>query len=120
MSASKTTLVAVLVLLLTFAAGICVGVFGAHLMILHGGRGPAFPPPMAMVNRLDRRLDLTPAQRTQVERIIRKRHARIRELWVDVNPRVRQEIAAANDEITRILTPEQRKKFEEMKLRLHH
>lgn len=118
MSASKTTVVAVLVLLVTFAAGICVGVFGAHLAILHGGRGPAFPPAIAMVNRLDRRLDLTPAQRTQVEQIIRRHHASISAIWSGLHPQVRKELAEANDEISRILTPEQRRKFEAMKLHL--
>lgn len=118
MSASKTTVVAVLVLLLTFTAGIAVGVFGAHMAILHGGPGPAFPPPVAMVNRLDRRLDLTPAQRTQVEQIIRRHHASIHAIWSSLNPHVRKELAEANDEISRILTPEQRRKFTAMKLHL--
>lgn len=118
MSATKTTIVAVLVVVLTFTAGVMVGVFASHMMILRGGHGAAFFPTKAMVNRLDRRLDLTDAQRAQVEEIIRRRHARIDGLWGDLRPRVRAEVEQANAEISRILTPEQRAKFDRLKFHL--
>ena len=115
MSATKTTIVAVLVVLLTFTAGVMVGVFASHMMILRGGHGAGFFPTKAMVHRLDRRLDLTDAQRAQVEQIIRRHHARIDGMWDDVHPRIRTEIDQANAEISRILTPKQRVKFERLK-----
>jgi len=114
-SATKTTIVAVLVVLLTFTAGVAVGVFTSHMVILHGGHGAPRFPTTAMVNRLDRRLDLTDAQRAQVEQIIRRRHARIDGMWDDLRPRMRAEIDQTNAEISRILTPEQRVKFERLK-----
>jgi Spy/CpxP family protein refolding chaperone len=114
-SATKTTTVAILVVLLTFTAGVMVGVLASHLMILHGGHGASLFPTTAMVNRLDRRLDLTDAQRAQVEQIIRRHHARIDGMWDDLRPRMRAEIDQANAEISRILTPEQRAKFERLK-----
>lgn len=106
MSAPKTTLVAILVLAVTFTAGAAVGVFAAHFAHI---RGEHMPPVFPMVNRLDRRLDLTDQQRAQVEQIIRRRHTAIM-------ASVHAEIEQANAEITRILTPEQRKKFERIKL----
>lgn len=118
MSATKTTVVAILVVALTFIAGVMVGVFASHMMILRGGHGAALFPTTAMVNRLDRRLDLTDAQRAQVEQIIRRRHARIDGLWSDLRPRMRAEVDQANAEIARILTPEQRAKFDRLKFHL--
>jgi Spy/CpxP family protein refolding chaperone len=117
-SAAKTTTIAVVVVVLTFAAGVAVGIFTAHLMILRGTHGPMLMPPTAMVHRLDRRLDLTDAQRAQVEQIIRRRHARIESMWREMRPRVREEIEQTNAEISRILTLDQRRRFEKLKLHL--
>jgi Spy/CpxP family protein refolding chaperone len=110
-SAAKTTIVAIFVVVVTFTAGIAVGVFAAHVVHVRGEHMPSVFPTRMMVNRLDRRLDLTDAQRAQVEQIIRRHHGAI-------TARVRTEIEQANAEITRILTPEQRKKFERIKLHL--
>jgi Spy/CpxP family protein refolding chaperone len=117
-SATKTTIVAILVVLLTFTAGVMVGVFASHMMILRGGHGASLFPARAMVHRLDRRLDLTNAQRAQVEQIIRRHHARIDGMWDDLHPRIRTEIDQANADISRILTPEQRAKFEQLKFHI--
>jgi Spy/CpxP family protein refolding chaperone len=117
-SRTKTLLIAVTVLVLTFGAGVGVGVFGAHMAILRGGHG-AERFPNAIVNRLDRRLDLTDAQRAQVAAIVNRRHARVASVWRSVRPQVAAEIAAANEEIARVLTPEQRARFEKMRLRMH-
>jgi Spy/CpxP family protein refolding chaperone len=113
-------MLAVVALLVTFLAGAVVGAAADRILLIHRG-GAAMPPHAAtmMLNRLDRRLDLTDTQRAQVGEILNRRHARMNALWTAVRPRVQQEIAAANDEITRLLTPEQRKKFEELKLRMH-
>lgn len=118
MSRIKTVLIAIAVLVLTFSAGMAAGVFGAHMMILRGGPG-AERFPHALVNRLDRRLDLTDAQRAQVEAIVKRRHQRIDGIWDAARPQVRAEIDGANEEIARVLTPEQRARFEKMRMRLH-
>jgi Spy/CpxP family protein refolding chaperone len=117
-SRSKTIAIAVAVLALTFVAGVGVGIFGSHMAILHGGHG-AERFPNAMVNRLDRRLDLTDAQRAQVAAIIKRRHARIDAIWGAARPQVRAEIDRTNEEIERVLTPEQRAQFKRMRMRLH-
>ena len=99
MSVTKTTVIAVIVVVLTFVAGVAVGVFSSHVMMLRGGHGAPPFPARAMVNRLDRHLDLTDAQRAKVQEIIERRHARIAETWSSVRPRVSEEIARTNAEI---------------------
>ena len=99
-------------------AGVAVGVFSSHVMMLRGGHGAPPFPARAMVNRLDRHLDLTDAQRAKVQEIIERRHARIAETWSSVRPRVSEEIARTNAEIDAVLTPEQRQKFARMKMRM--
>jgi Spy/CpxP family protein refolding chaperone len=117
-SATKTTIVAILVVAVTFTAGVAVGVFATHVVHVRGEHMPPVFPTKMMVNRLDRRLDLTDQQRAQVEQIIRRHHTAITTMWRGLHPRVHSEIEQANAEITRILTPEQRKKFERIKLHI--
>ena len=122
MSATKTTLIAVVVLVLTFGAGVAVGVFADHVMMVRGiGRHGGIPPfaTHMMVNRLGRHLDLTAAQKAQVERILDRHHASMDAAWASLRPRIREELEQANAEISAVLTPKQRAKFEELKLRLH-
>jgi Spy/CpxP family protein refolding chaperone len=116
----KTTLLAVVALLVTFAAGIAVGAFGSHVVRMYHMRH-GVPPHLAemMLHRLDRRLDLTPAQRAEVKAILMRHHRRINDLVTGSRPAIQREIEAANTEITRVLTPAQRKKFEELKIRIH-
>lgn len=121
MSATKTTIAAVLVVAITFGAGIAVGVFVDRALMVRQGR-PDHVPPFAsnmMAQRLARHLDLTPAQRRQVEQILERRHARMNKLWSSVQPDVRREIESTNEEIERVLTPQQRAEFEKLKMRMH-
>lgn len=117
MSATKTTLVAVLVLVLTFTAGFIGGAAVHHLVFAHREQMAPFAM-RAMVNRLDRRLDLTDAQRKQIEEIVHRHHKRISAIWSDAHPRVRAELQAANREIEQVLTPEQRAKYAKMRMHL--
>ncbi len=118
MSATKTTIIAIIVISVTFVAGVAVGVFGAFVMHRRGGdRIPRFAS-HAMVNRLDRKLDLTDEQREKITVIVERHHQRINSMWRQVRPQVEQELKQANAEIESVLTPEQREKFEKMKLRV--
>lgn len=114
MSATKTTLIATLVLVLTFAGGFMAG-FAAHR---HIGRRTPHASARMMARHLDFRLGLTDEQRAKIEAILQRRHQRMAETWDGVRPRVRAEIDAANAEIAAVLTPEQREKFQSMKLHL--
>ncbi|HEX8170137.1 MAG TPA: hypothetical protein VF824_06325 [Thermoanaerobaculia bacterium] len=118
-SATKTALIAGFVLLLTFAAGVIVGGAVEHHLraIRRGGPLGAFPP-HAVAAHLNRRLDLSDAQYKQVEQIIRAHHEQMVTIFGAVRPQIDAEIAQANREISAVLTPEQRAKFEKLKMRL--
>ena len=105
MSRTKTTIVAVLALLLTFAGGLMVGAFAHRAMFMRMHRPAAT---QMMLRHLDRRLDLTDAQHAQIGAILDRHHAQMR-----------GQLAAANSEIERVLTPEQRARFARMRMRLH-
>lgn len=105
MSRTKTTVVAVLVLLLTFAGGFMAGAFAHRAVAVRVLRPQAS---RMMLRHLDLRLDLTDAQHAQIGRILEQRHARLR-----------NELDATNAEIEKVLTPEQRARFARMRMRLH-
>ena len=107
-SSRKTVIIASIVVLVTFVAGLCAGIFVDRVW-MHRMRGP-HPPRFAsrmMVERLDRHLDLTDAQRAKIQQIIEQHHGHIG-----------KEIEAANAEIDLVLTPEQRRKFAKMRMHL--
>jgi periplasmic protein CpxP/Spy len=116
----KTKWIAAIVVVVAFVSGIVVGVAVSHFA--RHGRGPHFPRRAThfMVQRLDHRLDLTDEQEKRVEAIIHRRHQRMESIWSSAHPRIEAEIKAANDEISAILTPEQRVKFEAIKMRMGH
>ena len=116
MSASSTRLLAAVALLVTFVVGAVVGAVTVHFWLLHGG----LPQHSAqfIVRRLDRRLHFSDQQRVQVIAIIDRHHHRIAAIWSGVRPEVHREIEAANVEIDRVLTPEQRVEFEKIRMRL--
>lgn len=115
-TASKTVVIAALALVVTFLAGFVTGI--AAVRILHrGGRVPPIVE-QTLLNRLDRQLDLTDAQRAEIRKIIVRRHERIETMWANVHPEMRAEIERTNEEIERVLTPEQRVKFQSLRLHM--
>jgi Spy/CpxP family protein refolding chaperone len=72
-----------------------------------------------IVKRLDGELHFTDQQRAQVTQIIQARQQRIAAIQAGVRPQIRAQIDQTNAEIEKILTPEQRTKFEEIKMRIH-
>ena len=119
LSNTKTIVIACVIVLVTFVAGMFTGIFVDHLTRRpHGGPRIRRAAAHMMLSRLDRHLDLTDDQEKKIGEILRRRHERITELWEGVRPQVSKEIEATNAEIERLLTPEQRAKFQEMKMRL--
>ena len=106
MSTTKTTAIAAFVIVLTFVAGFIGGAATHHLMASRSSSLPAFAA-RAIVHHLDSRLDLTDAQQRQIEAILASHHEQMRAGLNQVSA-----------EIARVLTPEQRVKFEKMRLRL--
>lgn len=119
----------ILAALLIFTAG---GVAGGLTVHLTGGtfhRQPA-PPTQAidkgwparrseadvrdLVQRLQRRLKLTPQQREHIEVIVKESRERMRAIAEEMAPRTREEFHLMRERIREELAPEQRKDFEEV------
>ena len=110
------------VVIVAFVAGILVGVAGDHLYLIHSGR--LFPRRAShfaadrMAEHLGRELQLTPQQKSQVQQIIEAHRAKIDAAMSSVRPQVRAEIDATNADIEKILTPDQRTKFANLRMRV--
>jgi Spy/CpxP family protein refolding chaperone len=118
---SNTRTAAIAVVVVAFLAGILVGVAGDHLYLIRSGRLSPRHGRFAtdrMTDRLTHELDLSPQQKTQVQQIIERHRAKIDATMANVRPQVRQELDATNAEIDKILTPEQRTKFANLRMRI--
>lgn len=64
--------------------------------------------------RMERQLDLTAEQREKIETIVRDSQHRIKGVFEQVAPKAREEFKETRMRIREVLTPEQRKRFEEL------
>ncbi|HEV7427028.1 MAG TPA: hypothetical protein VGQ46_11730 [Thermoanaerobaculia bacterium] len=120
---SNTRAAAIAVIVVAFIAGILAGVAGDHLYLIRSGRlSPRHSTSRFstahMTDRLTKELDLTPQQKTQVQQIIERHRAKIDATMASVRPQVRQELDATNAEIETVLTPEQKTKFADLRMRI--
>lgn len=76
------------------------------------GRGGEGPPTEAFVRELDAALTLSPDQEAKVTAIINASRPQMRALQDDASKKFAAEQKSLHDEIVKILTPEQVKKFE--------
>ncbi len=123
-SPSSTRATAVLVVIAAFVGGLFVGIAGDRFYLLRHGR--LFPSRHAsefatrhIVDRLDRELHLNPQQKAQVQQIIDRHRTRIDSVMSGFRAQVHQDLDAANGEIEKILTPEQRERFKTIRIRMH-
>jgi hypothetical protein len=112
----------ILATLVIFIAGLVTGAVGVKRLIKQPPRpiGPRAEPMQPWMLReqfraeLDRRLDLTPDQNARIERVMHEGQERVKEIWSLVGPEMQAELRAVREEIRRELTPEQRRRFDEM------
>ena len=100
-----------------FALGVVSGGLGAHLFYARALERPPAPPPFfggRMGPRLERHLDLTPAQGEQLRQILDETRREAEALRRDLAPRIREVMERSEERIREILTPEQRRRFEEL------
>jgi Spy/CpxP family protein refolding chaperone len=105
-----------------FVIGILIGCLGTHLFYAHRLLKPEGPPGMGgrmFMERLEHRLDLTPEQRREIDRILEESHARAASFRDSMAPQVRALMEETHERVTAVLTPEQLEEFEEMR-RTHH
>lgn len=69
------------------------------------------------LQRLDKEVHLTPDQREKVEKILADGQERMKKLWEPIAPKARDEYRRTRQEISEILTPEQREKMKNLRSR---
>ena len=119
-TSTSTKLVATIVVLVAFAGGLVIGVIADRLWMMHHGPGPhrvAIHVITARVlSRLDNELHLTPQQHEEVKKILDAHAARIQAISEGMHPQIRREVERNNAEIEQVLTPDQRQKFDKLKM----
>lgn len=120
-SPGSTRRTAILLVAVAFVAGALIGFAGGRVYsiyrLLDRGHGPE-DMRSRVIRHLDRELTLTPQQRDQITAIMDAHHKRMQQISEGIRPQMRQELDTANREIEAVLTPEQRKKFEAMRMRM--
>ena len=100
-----------------FALGVVSGGLGAHLYYARALDRPPGPPPFLapfMGPRLERALDLSPEQSEQIRAILEQGRREAGSLRRDLVPRLEELMERNRARIREILTPEQRRRFEEL------
>jgi Spy/CpxP family protein refolding chaperone len=124
---SRSRLLAGIVIVLVFLAGVAVGFFLHHELPRHrrpgfaiGGPPPGPPPELKgrMLQRLDRALDLTPDQHARIDTVLTRRESDLRALMTEARPRFEAIAARTRSEIQAVLTPAQQQKFAEITKRM--
>jgi hypothetical protein len=73
-----------------------------------------------LMGRVQKELDLSPDQRARIEKVVGEGQERIRDLWDQVAPDIHDEYEDVKKKFCDILTPDQKKRFEDlMKQQLH-
>jgi hypothetical protein len=70
--------------------------------------------PARITKYLTRRLDLSSDQADAVEHLIAKHQAKLQEIRLRVHPEVAMELSALHNEISDVLTPDQRDKWDDI------
>jgi Spy/CpxP family protein refolding chaperone len=109
---------ALIFLIVAFIAGIAVGFTADRAMSRDGDHRT----PRSGLDRMAKELDLTTAQRTQVDSIMTQRRRQIREIFKPLHPQIDslQKVAkivsdSTHEQLKRVLTPEQGRKLDEMR-----
>ena len=114
--------VALITVIAALIAGIMIGVVADRAWLWRNrgwfaGRAMHAMTPRILA-RLDAELNLTSQQHAAVARILETHRQRMSSIMSGVRPQLRREIEQANTEISSQLTPEQRVRFDRMKLRM--
>lgn len=108
----STALAAVIAL---FLVGVLVGVLGTHVFYLRQVRQPGGMAALGsryLAAELDRRLELTPEQRGEVDAILADAAREAGEIRREMTPRMLEILERAHRRIAAELSPEQRRELE--------
>jgi len=109
---NKSKLWIALALVLVFAAGITLGVFGGRWLLAR--RAPDRRPDAPSHEQWAKELGLTAEQQAAIREIFKKSDEKIRELRLDFNNHLGEIRDAMRKDIDAVLTPEQRQKMAAM------
>lgn len=122
--ARRMRLLAVLSLLVVFAAGALVGAavergrhHGPPRAAVHRGGGP--PPMFAEGSPLARRLKLTPAQRDSIEKLTARERARGDSVFHETRRAMRHHFDSTMSAVDAVLTPDQRAEWQRIREEMH-
>ena len=107
----------IILILLVFAAGICVGIVSTRYVIRRSIQQAVRRPELVRLrieNNLTRELDLNPDQQGKLDEILVTMQQEIAMARQEHLPRFRLILADTQKRISEILTPEQREKFEKI------
>lgn len=107
----------VMVYLMIFASGLVCGAGLTAVMVHRHIKRVVHHPELAVegfAKVLDRRLDLTPAQRAQVREILRKRQEAFQEYRRQVQPVIVKELRSLSSEIESVLDEDQKRTWHKM------
>ena len=107
----KLVLLGLIILFCGMIIGAGITFHIGNVMILHV-LGPGDEMADRITKRIDRNLDLTDKQRSQVAEIVARRVSAFKRILFDVYPKVKEQFALLHDEIAPILTEEQKRKWE--------
>jgi Spy/CpxP family protein refolding chaperone len=99
-------------------SGIAIGALGMHLIEERRASPPPFGHPphgRAAIDHLERELELTAAQREQMEAILDESWRAGEEIRREVRPRLDRHIAETEQRIREVLTPAQRSRFDALR-----
>jgi Spy/CpxP family protein refolding chaperone len=107
-----------LLLTVAFVLGVAAGAVGsAHWRAKWSDLGPGSRASRAMLRHLDRELGLAPAQREQLEAILRETGQEFGRLRDEVRPRLREIRLRSRARMREVLDPAQRERFDALAAR---
>ena len=106
-------LLCAVLLVFGFAGGFLSGILAVRAKLLSIARHPERMPER-MVHFLDRRLNLTPEQEAGVRVVLEKQHEGFIAIRREMRPRFTRQLLRADEEISEILTPDQRETWKKI------
>jgi Spy/CpxP family protein refolding chaperone len=100
-----------------FFSGVAIGGFGVHIFEAHyaaTGRPEGRPFGRRPLDELERRLDLTRAQRRAIEDIADENRRAVEEIRREIRPRIDQQVDETERRLIAVLSEEQRARFQEL------
>ena len=108
MSRRRTVMYALLLFVSGLILGASIMAAGVRFRLIRGLRGPRPPMPVVIMERLDRELDLSAAQRDSLRPIIEDAHGKFEALRQENRPRMEGIIDEAQNRAGPLLSEDQR------------